>query len=161
MAQNIVARHFGVHRNSIQSLLRRFRQSGNTKDGQRSGRPRVTSHQQDNHIRLVHLWDRFQTSSLTARSIPGIRPISYRTVRNRLRDRHIRPRRPTICPIVLYMHRVARLTYRRRHLIFRKQYWANILFTDESHFHLDMRDGRSQRKKDKAMVKNWGLSNTL
>ena len=55
LTQNIVARHFGVHRNTMQSLLRRFRQSGNTRDRQRSGRPRVTSHQQDNHIRLVHL----------------------------------------------------------------------------------------------------------
>jgi hypothetical protein len=81
-AQNIVARHFGVHRNTIQSLLRRFWQSGNTRDRQRSGRQRVTSRQQDNHIRLVHLRDRFQTSSLTARSIPGLRPINSRTVRN-------------------------------------------------------------------------------
>ena len=42
------------------------------------------------------------------------------------------------------MHRAARLTWRRRHLRFRKQDWTNILFTDESRFHLDMRDGRSQ-----------------
>ena len=32
LAQNIVARHFGVHRNTIQSLLRHFRQFGNTRD---------------------------------------------------------------------------------------------------------------------------------
>ena len=68
---NIVARHFSIRCNTIQSLLivRRFRQSGNTRDRQRSGRPRVTSCQQDDHIRLVHLRDRFQTSSLTTRSI--------------------------------------------------------------------------------------------
>ena len=42
LAQNIIAWHFGVHRNTIQSLLRRIRQSGNTRDRQRSGRPRVT-----------------------------------------------------------------------------------------------------------------------
>ena len=42
------------------------------------------------------------------------------------------------------MHRAARLTWRRRHLRFRKQDWTNILFTDESRFHLDMREGRSQ-----------------
>jgi transposase len=116
LAQNIVARHFGVHRNTIQSLLRRFRQSGNTRDCQRSGRPRVTSHQQDNHIRLVYLRNRFQTSSLTARNIPGLRPISSRTVRNRLRDRHIRPQRPLLLP----RHRAVKLTSCRRHLRFRK-----------------------------------------
>ena len=75
LAQNVVARHFGCHRNTILSLWRRFRQYGNTRDRRCSGRPRGTS-RQDNHIRLVHLGNRFQTSSLTARSIPGLRPIS-------------------------------------------------------------------------------------
>ena len=55
LAQHIVARHFGVHRNTIQSLLRRFRQPGNTKNRQRSDCPLVTSRQHDSHIRLVHL----------------------------------------------------------------------------------------------------------
>ena len=100
-AQNIVARHFGVHRNMLQTLLRRFWQSGNTRDLQHSGRPRVTLRQQDYHIRLVDLRDRFRTSSLTARSIPGLRPINSRTVRNRVRDHHVRPRRPAIRQIVL------------------------------------------------------------
>ncbi|XP_062599508.1 uncharacterized protein LOC134261040 [Saccostrea cucullata] len=104
MAQNIVAGHFGVHRNTIQSLWRRFHQSGNTRDRPRSERPRVTSRRQDNHIRLVHLRNRFQTASLTARSIPGLRPISPRTVRNRLRERNIRPRRPAVRPILLQCH---------------------------------------------------------
>ena len=98
LAQNIVARHFGVHRNTIQSLLRRFRQSGNTRNRQRSDRSLVTSRQHDSHIRLVHLWDRFQTSSLTTGNIPGLRRISSRTVHKRLRDRHGRSRYPAIRP---------------------------------------------------------------
>jgi hypothetical protein len=81
---------------TILSLWRRNRQSGNTRDRRRSGRPRVTSRRQDFHIRLVHLPNRFQTSSLTARSIPGLRPISSRTVRNRFREHNIRQRRPAI-----------------------------------------------------------------
>ena len=70
LAQNVVARHIGCHRNTILSLWRRFRQPGNTRDHRRSGRLRVTSRRQDNHIRLVYLRNRFQTSSLTARSTP-------------------------------------------------------------------------------------------
>ena len=120
------------HRNTILSLWRRFRQSGNTRDRRHSSRPRVTSHRQDNHIRLVHLRNRFQTSSLTARSISGLRPISSRTVRNRLRKHNIRPRRPAIRPILLPRHRAARLTWCRDYLRFRIQDSANILFTDES-----------------------------
>ena len=70
LAQNVVARHFGCHRNTILSLWRRFRQSGNTRDHRRSDRPRVTSRCLDNHIRLVHLQNRFQMSSFTAKTSP-------------------------------------------------------------------------------------------
>jgi transposase len=151
LAQNVVARHFGCHRNTILSLWRQFRQSGSTRDRRRSGRPRVMSRRprvmsrrQDNHIRLVHLRNRFQTSSLTARSIPGLRPISSRTVRNRLREHNIRPRHSAIRPILLPRHGAARLTWYRCYLWFRIQDWANILFTDESRFHLNSSDGRSR-----------------
>lgn len=144
VAQNVVARRFGVHRNTIHALWRRFQQSGNTRDGPRSGRPRVTSLRQDNYIRVVHLRNRFQTAALTARSIPGLRRISPRTVRNRLRERHIRPRRPAIRPVLQRRHRVARLAWCRRHLRFTRRDWARILFSDESRFHLDSSDGRSR-----------------
>jgi transposase len=50
LVQNVFARHVGCHHNTILSLWRRFRQSGNTRNHRRSGRPRVTSHRQDNHI---------------------------------------------------------------------------------------------------------------
>ena len=90
------------------------------------------SRRQDNHI------------SLTARSISGLRPISSRKARNRLRKHNIRPRRPAIRPILLPRHRAARLTWCRRYLRFRIHDWANILFTDESQFHLDSNDGRSR-----------------
>ena len=141
MAQNVVAKHFGCHCNTILSLWRRFIQSGNTRNHRRSSRPRVTSRRQDNHIRLVHLRNRFQTSNLTARGIPGLRPISSRTVRHKLREHNIRPRRNAIRPMLLPRHRAARLTWCRRYLRFRIQDWANILFTDESRFHLDSSDG--------------------
>ena len=79
LAQNVVARHFGCHRNTILSLWRQFRQSGSTRDRRRSGRPRVMSRRprvmsrrQDNHIRLVHLRNRFQTSHLHCKKHPRI-----------------------------------------------------------------------------------------
>ena len=113
--------------------MRRFRESDNARDSQRSGRPCVPSGQQHNHIRLVHLRDRFQTSSLTASSIHGLRSISFRIIRNRFRDRHIRPRRSAIHPMLLSRHCVFEI---------QKKGWANILLTDESRFHLDSIDGR-------------------
>ena len=106
--------------------------------------PRVTSLRQDTYIRVTHLRNRLQTAALTARSIPGLRNISPRTVRNRLRERNIRPRRPAIRPVLQRRHRVARLAWCRAHLRFIRRDWARILFSDESRFHLDSSDGRSR-----------------
>lgn len=144
MLQVEVARRFGVHRNTISSLWRRYQQHGNTRDLPRSGRPRVTSVRQDNHIRLMHLRNRLQPATLTARTIPGLRPISSRTVRNRLREHNIRPRRPAIRPVLLQRHRQRRLQWSRQHLRFRRVDWNNVLFSDESRFHLDSSDGRAR-----------------
>lgn len=144
MAQTAVATRFGVHRNTVSALWRRYQQLGNVEDRPHPGRPRVTSRRQDAYIRVVHLRNRFQTAALTARSIPGLRPISPRTVRNRLRERNIRPRRPAIRPVLLQRHRVARLAWCRRHIRLLRREWGDILFSDECRVHLDSSDGRSR-----------------
>lgn len=142
IAQNAVAQRFGVHRNTISALWRRFQQRGNVRDLPRPGRPRVTSIRQDNYIRLTHLRNRFQPATLTARTIPGLRPISGRTVRNRLREHSITPRRPAIRPTLLLRHRQRRRQWCRQYLRLPRAYWNNVLFTDESRFHLESSDGR-------------------
>ena len=57
--------------------------------------------------------------------------LEHWTVRNRLRDCHIRPRRPAIRPILLPRHHAARLTWCKRHLRFRRKEFANIRFTED------------------------------
>ena len=144
VSQNEVSRRLGVHRNTISALWRRYQQSGNIRDRRRSGRPCATSLRQDTYIRVTHLRNRLQTAALTARSIPGLRNISPRTVRNRLRERNIRPQRPAIRPVLQRRYRVARLAWCRAHLRFTRRDWTRILFSDESRFHLDSSDGRSR-----------------
>ena len=63
MLHSAVAKQFCVHINTIQALWRRLQQFGTVRARRRAGRPRVTSRQQDNPIRLVHLGNRFQTAS--------------------------------------------------------------------------------------------------
>ena len=134
----------GVHRNTVDALWRRYQQFGTTRDRPRSGRPRVQSKGQDTYIWVVHLRDRLRTATLTARSIPGLRRISPRTTHNRLREQSIRPRRPSIHPVLQQRHRVARFAWCRRNIHFKQQDWARVLFTDEYRFHLDSSNGRSR-----------------
>ena len=140
--QRDVALRFGVHRNIINSLWRRFQTTRNGSDRPRSGRPRVTSQRQDQYIRVMHLHNRFQMASVTVRTIPGLRRIHPRTVRNRLHEHYIRPRRPCVRTPLLPLHHAERLRWSRAHLRWRLREWKAVLFSDESRFSLDHSDGR-------------------
>ena len=50
-----IARHFRCHVTTITRLRERHQQTGNVRDRQRSGRPRVTTPAQDRHIRVTQL----------------------------------------------------------------------------------------------------------
>ena len=138
------ATQFSVHINTIQALWRRFQQFGTVRDRKHAGCPCVMSQQQDNHIRLEHLRNCFQTASLTAQTIPGLRVIIHRTVQNRLSERGIRPYRPVVHPVLLRRHHVGRFAWCRRHLRFNRRDWVSILFTDKSRFHLDSSNSLSR-----------------
>ena len=66
-----VARRFGCSRVAIYDLQRRFQDTGRTLDRQSSGRPRVTTPNQDRRIRLIHIRDRFRSAAATAAETPG------------------------------------------------------------------------------------------
>ena len=63
--QRDAALWFGVRRNTISSLWRRFQTTWSGSDRSRSGHPRVTSQRQDQYIRVTHLRNRFRTASVT------------------------------------------------------------------------------------------------
>ncbi|CAM1312008.1 Uncharacterised protein r2_g2235 [Pycnogonum litorale] len=92
-----VARFFHVSPSTISRLGTRYQQQETTRDLPRSGRPRATTTAQDRYIRLRHLRQRMTTATSTASTIPGLGTISDQTVRNRLRDAGLRPRRPPSC----------------------------------------------------------------
>lgn len=57
-----IARDMNVHVTTIRRLKRKFEETGEVCDKPRSGRPRVTTVQQDNFIRTTALRNRFRTA---------------------------------------------------------------------------------------------------
>ena len=55
------AHHFGLHRRTIEILVRKRLAAGTVKDLPSSWRPRVTTAAEDRAIRTAHLRRRFQT----------------------------------------------------------------------------------------------------
>ena len=54
MAQTQIANHFNVSRMTIYRLMIPLRDTGNTSDRPRSGRPRVTTLRYDRHIEIIY-----------------------------------------------------------------------------------------------------------
>lgn len=110
----------------------------------RRPRGRVTTRAQDRYIVLTHLRRRFQTAASTARQTIGThgRTVHPRTIRNRLKDVGIRPRRPCKVPKLTQRQRALRLAWARRYLRFTRADWSEVLFVDETRIKLQHPDGR-------------------
>ena len=146
-SQRDVAQQFGVHESTISRLVQRLRATGRLTGRPRSGRPRVTTQRQNRRIRLVHLRNRLRTATETAREIGTQgRRVCPRTVRNRLREFYLRPRRPYVGPNLTPRRRQRRMQWLRAHAPnrFRLSDWRRVMFSDESRFSLQRSD-RQQR----------------
>ena len=116
-------------------VVQRLRATCRLTDRPRGGRPRVTTQRQDRRIGLVH-----RTATETAREVIGThgRRVCPRTVRNRLREFDLRPRRPYVCPNLTPRRRQRRMQWLRAHAPnrFRLADWRRVMFSDESRFSL-------------------------
>ena len=146
MRPSHVAQHFNVSPSTIGDLRLRLAQTGTVADRPRTGRPRVTTPQQDRQIRLAHLRNRLRPATWTANTTPGRhnQRISAQTVRNRLRSVQLRARRPYRGPQLTDQRRAARLQWVNQRIRWGPQRWNSILFTDESRFCLSPGDGRAR-----------------
>lgn len=141
-----VARVFGVHCCTITRLVERYNTTGLSNDRPRTGRPRVTTAAQDRYNRLAHLRDRFRPATRTAAETIGThhRPVSARTIRNRLRADNIRPRRPYVGSVLTPRHRRARVEWCNAHHRWTLQRWSQVVFSDEKKFQCFRADGRDR-----------------
>ena len=122
-----IARTLNCSRLTVSRLLSRYNQTGSTQDMPRSGRPRVTTAQEDRHLRTIHLRNRFLTTTSTAATALGHR-ISRFNVARRLRSVGICTRRPPLAMTLTRQHMQARRQWRQRLLLWQRREWAPCAF---------------------------------
>jgi len=146
MNQRAVARQLGCTQPTISNLARRFTETATVSDRPRSGRPKVTTPNQDRWIVMQHLRDRFRRATQTAAGTQGRhnQRISAATVRRRLRSRQLQARRPCRGPVLNRVNRRNRLRWCRQHQHWTQQQWSRVIFSDESRFCLSSADGRER-----------------
>ena len=111
-------------------------------DIKRSGRPKKTTNAEDRHLRALHLRNRFQSASETARHWQGNAQISRQTVVRRLADHGLKCRRPVQKQGLLPRHVAARLAWATHHRRWTIRQWSNVIWSDEKCFVVDKKDGR-------------------
>ena len=136
-----VARIMGCSKKTITRLMTRFRTTGRTADRPRTGRPPVTTPQEDRHLRVLHLRNRFLTVTSSA-TTSLTQQVSRRTISRRLRRFGIRAYRPFRGVTLTHEHRRRRLAWARRVRQWQPRNWRWVLFSDESRFQLNKADGR-------------------
>ena len=110
----------------------------------KSGRPRITTQQQDRYIISGVLRNRrLNTRMIQARVTARYgRRISYQTIRRRLHAGQLRSRRAARKPLVTVLHRTNRLRWCRQHRPWNLARWRSVMFSDESRFCLKHNDAR-------------------
>ena len=127
-----VARILNYTKLTITRLIQRYRV---TAVRPRSGRPRVTTANEDRHLRILHLCNRFHT--MTSSAATGLRHvIRQHTVHCQQRQHGIRAYRPFRGMTLMRQHQLRRLCSACQFQCWQHQNWQQISFSDKSRFQL-------------------------
>lgn len=147
LTQRTVARQLGMSQSTVSRV---FRGEGSYNQRPRPGRSRCTSDRDDRFIVTSMLRNRHLTGVDVQQNLRDVRgvAVSEWTVRRRLKEANLTPRRPATGPKLTPHHRQARLTFVRNHLNWTLEQWRSVLFTDETRvcLHGSDRRGRVYRR---------------
>ena len=139
-----VAAVFGVAQSTISRLLQHFHATNSVDDRRRSGHPRATTRRQDDYLQNLTMRNRqIMARALQSklRTATGVNE-SDQTIQNRLRADNLRSSRPAVCTPLSQYHRRAHRDWCQRHVLWTRQQWSQVVFSDESQFDLHFHDGR-------------------
>ncbi|GFS94563.1 transposable element Tcb1 transposase [Trichonephila clavipes] len=135
-----VSEEFGIAQSVISRLWQRFQDDGNVSRCYSTGRPRVTTPNENRYIYLAVTAkrNRRSTASDMSRQLSSATgtTVSMQTVYRRLGHIGLYARRPVICVPLTAIHCRLRLTWSREHALWTPQQWFCVMFSNESRFSL-------------------------
>ncbi|GFW04219.1 transposable element Tcb1 transposase [Trichonephila clavipes] len=135
-----VSEELGIAQSVISRLWQRFQDDGNVSRCYSTGRPRVTTPNEDRYIYLAVTAkrNRRSTTSYLYRQLSSATgtTVSRQTVYRRLGYIGLYARRPVRCVPLTATHCRLRLTWSKEHALWTPQQWSCAMFSDESRFSL-------------------------
>ncbi|GFY20990.1 HTH_Tnp_Tc3_2 domain-containing protein [Trichonephila clavipes] len=145
--QREVSEELGIAHNVISRLWQRFQDDGNVSMCYSTGRPRVTTPNEDRYLTVTSKRNRRSEASdlsLQLSSATGM-TVSRQTMYRRLGHIGLYARRPVRCVPLTATHSRVRLTWSREHALWTPQQWSCVMFSDESRFSLQSDSHRNAR----------------
>lgn len=156
LSQRAVARQLHLSQSAVSRVYRRFQETGAFIRRPRPDRQRRTSERDDRFIVTTALRNRHLTGVDVQQELRRVRgvAVSEWTVRRRLKQANLTPKRPATGPQLTPGHRQARLQFAREHRLWSIDQWRPILFTDECRvcLHGSDRRGRVYRRPDERFA---------
>lgn len=145
-SRRYVAEALDLSVSTVQRAYARYLETNSVQRRPGSGRPRCTNENDDRFIVLNSLRDRHRTAVQIRNNLRDVREcnVSVDTIRNRLAEHGLFPRRPANVPSLMRRHRVTRLNFAVEHAGWTYAEWSTVLFSDESRFCLYSSDGRER-----------------
>ncbi|GFV54921.1 transposable element Tcb1 transposase [Trichonephila clavipes] len=133
-----VSEELGIAQSIISRLWKQFQDEGNQSRCYSTGRPRVTTPNEDRHLAATAKRNRRSTTSDLSRQLSSATgtTVSRQTVYRRLEHIGLYARKPVRCVPLTATHCRLRLTWSREHALWTPQQWSCVMFSDESKFSL-------------------------
>ncbi|GFX77048.1 transposable element Tcb1 transposase [Trichonephila clavipes] len=137
-----VSEELGITQSVISRLWQRFQDDGNVSRCYSTGRPRVTTPNEDRYINIYLAVtvkrNRRSTASDMSRQLSSATgtTVSRQTVCRRLGHIGLYARMPVRCVPLTATHCRLRLTWSREHALWTPQQWSCVMCSDESRFSL-------------------------
>lgn len=133
-----IAERLGISCKGVHYTLARKQETGKNEDRKRSGRPKSTTNQEDNFIRVLSKRNRRLTAPQITAALNDTRetPISTTTVKRRLLSAGLRGCVAAKKPKLTNRHKKNRLEWAKAHKNWTIEQWENVLWSDESKFQI-------------------------
>ncbi|GFX73669.1 transposable element Tcb1 transposase [Trichonephila clavipes] len=133
-----VSEELGIAQSVISRLWQRFQDDGNVSRCYSTGRPRVTTPNEDRYLAVTAKSNRRSKTSDLSRQLSSATgtTVSRQTVYRRSGHIGLYARRPVRCVPLTATHCRLRLTWSREHALWISKQWSCVMFSNESRFSL-------------------------
>ena len=155
-SQRSIAKKLGISKFGVQYSLQRKTETGVNEDRKRSGRPKVTTKAEENHLVVTSKWKRMLTAPQLMAEMNSSREtgMSLTTAKRRLRSNGLFGRIAARKPLLRSVNKQKRLKWAKEHKKWTVNQWKKVLWTDESKFQLFGQNRRVfvRRQNDERMT---------